>query len=313
MLGSDESCARVLLTSEHRHLDSQGVNKYSNEVNRGLNFVFRHATASLRTLPHYIIIGAGKGGTTSLYRYLIQHPLIRAGLTKEVHYFDHNYHKGVRWYRAHFFVDFGPYVSRVVCWPARFACEATPYYLNHPHCPRRIWQTQPTAKLILLLRNPVARAYSQYQMVREKYKYENLSFEEALAAEPYRIAGEYERMVEDEHYFSFAHFNYSYVDRGIYHKYLENWLRWFPREHIACFRSEDLFNDPQAFYDRLMCFLKLPKHTLRNVSAFNVRNYPSLPAALAERLQAFFEPHNEKLFNMLGQRFDWDDLSVKLG
>src|SRR5215213_1565056 len=132
----------------------------------------RIETAHLRQLPNFIIIGAQRGGTTSLYRYLTEHPSIGAAYRKEVHFFDRHFDKGMAWYLAHF--------------PARgefpIVGEASPFYLFHPAVPGRIHAAVPQARFIALLRNPIDRAYSQYHM-KSRHDLETLSFEDALAQE----------------------------------------------------------------------------------------------------------------------------------
>jgi hypothetical protein len=146
-------------------------------------------TRGMRLLPDFIIIGGQRCGTTSLFNYLTQHPDVFPSCPKEVHYFSIHYHKGVNWYRSHFpLVMQKSYVERGH--DRRFvAGEATPYYIAHPHAPQRIAETVPEAKLIVLLRNPVDRAYSHYHY-EVKNGLETLSFAEAIDREDERLAGE---------------------------------------------------------------------------------------------------------------------------
>src|SRR5919108_6081357 len=95
----------------------------------------RTLDAGRRSLPDFVILGAQRAGSTTLYRALIAHPQVRRALLKEVHFFDLNYHRGLRWYRAHF-----PYRS-----PGRITGEASPYYLYHPHAPKRVARDLPDA------------------------------------------------------------------------------------------------------------------------------------------------------------------------
>lgn len=118
----------------------------------------RRLTANWRALPDFIVIGAQKGGTTPLSHYLMeQHPSVIPPTDKEVHFYDRNYEKGIRWYKAHFpllrLLDQGTATG-----------EASPYYLAHPHVPGRIALNQPSVKMIALLRDPKSRAISHYHM-----------------------------------------------------------------------------------------------------------------------------------------------------
>ena len=140
-----------------------------------------------RKLPDFLIVGVMKGGTTSLFRYLVRHPQVLPPFRKEIKYFDCNYINGQNWYQAHF-----PLKKKFVG-GSKLTGEATPYYIFHPQAPMRIAEALPEAKIIILLRNPIDRAYSHYQhMVRVGR--EPLSFEEAIAAEPERLAGEAEKI-----------------------------------------------------------------------------------------------------------------------
>jgi len=162
-------------------------------------------TGTLHPFPNYLIIGAAKCGTGSLYRYLIQHPEIKPALTKEVRFFDKYYDKGTNWYRVSF--PFKNFLRRNYV-----TGEATPRYLDHPHAPKRVKEVIPNAKFIILLRNPIDRAYSMYNM-RVGRKRENLSFEEAINQEKKRTEGEFQQMELDENYYSRAYFHHAYLDR----------------------------------------------------------------------------------------------------
>ena len=163
-----------------------------------------------RALPDAIIIGAQKCGTSSLHNYLTQHPGVIAPLRKEVHYFDDNYRRGERWYRAHFGRAGGPGIN----------LDSSPYYLFHPLAAQRAHQLLPDARLIVMLRDPVRRAYSHYWHERDKRR-ESLSFADALDAEPLRIARDAQRLAQGEIDSSPDHRRYSYLARGRYAEQLE--------------------------------------------------------------------------------------------
>jgi hypothetical protein len=261
-------------------------------------------TATLRELPDFVIIGAKRGGTTSLFRYLSEHPCVvpnfpRRMNVKGVHFFDANYYRGVTWYRSHF--ASGLHRRRLERRPMhRAQCgESTPYYLFHPHAPQRAAETIPEAKLIVLLRNPVDRAYSHYRE-RARHGVETLTFEEAVEREPERLAGEVERMLKDERYTSFAHEHLSYVSQSCYLEPLQRWLAHFPRERVLILLSEDLYRDPAATYARTLEFLDLQPYEPR---AFEAHNYvPSSPMdpGTRERLMEHFRGLNRTLAEYLG-------------
>ncbi len=120
-----------------------------------LRKAFRASTHSLRLMPDFIIIGAMRGGTTSLYSYLTEHPSIGSAYMKEIHFFDVFFNKGLYWYRSQFPSSVQKYYAEHVQKRSFITGEASPYYLFHPHAPKRIAKTLPQVKLIVLLRNPV--------------------------------------------------------------------------------------------------------------------------------------------------------------
>ncbi|MBV9410552.1 MAG: sulfotransferase, partial [Acidimicrobiia bacterium] len=212
----------------------------------------RRPTARARTMPDFLIIGAQRSGTTSLYRYLAEHPAVAPPLRKEIQYFSLHYGRGDGWYRTHF-----PVAGR-----QRVTFEATPYYLFHPAVPHRAADTVPHAKVIALLRDPVSRAFSQWQHNASR-GLEHLGFEAALEAEQERLDGERERLVADAGYRSDAHRLWSYASRGEYADQLECWLAQYQRERLLVLRSEDLYERPEPTYARALEFLGLAPLTLQ--------------------------------------------------
>ncbi|HYK85873.1 MAG TPA: sulfotransferase domain-containing protein [Ktedonobacteraceae bacterium] len=269
---------------------------------------FRATTHPLRMLPHFMIIGTQKGGTTSLYQYLIEHPCIAPIWIKEPHFFDIYFYKGVHWYRSHFPTTVEQYYARHIQKHDLITGEASPYYLFHPQAAQRVAKTLPRAKFILLLRNPVDRAYSQYQHQTRQEGVEPLSFEEALASEEQRLAGEEEKILRDEKYFSFNHRHYSYLARSKYIEQLPAWMDVFPREQFLILRSEDLYTDPKAIVKQTLDFLGLPSSYLKQeYKPFNDAKYAKMAPATRERLLAYFKPYNDRLYDYLGRDFGWDN------
>lgn len=269
---------------------------------------FRATTNPIRMLPHFMIIGTQKGGTTSLYQYLIEHPCIAPIWIKEPHFFDIYFYKGVHWYRSHFPTTVEQYYARHIQKHDLITGEASPYYLFHPQAARRVAKTLPRAKFILVLRNPVDRAYSQYQHQTRQEGVEPLSFEEALASEEQRLAGEEAKILRDEKYFSFNHRHYSYLARSKYIEQLPAWMDVFPREQFLILRSEDLYADPKAIVKQTLDFLDLPSSYLKQeYKPFNDAKYAKMAPATRERLLAYFKPYNARLYDYLGRDFGWDN------
>lgn len=258
--------------------------------------MLRRASAGSRPLPGFLIIGAQKAGTTSLHEYLCQHSRVAAPATKEVHFFDHDFQRGTGWYRAHF-----PRPR----YPASLTGEATPYYLFHPLVPGRAAEVLPEARLIVLLRNPIDRAFSQHNHERV-LGFESLSFEEAIAAEPGRLAGEEDRLLAEPRYRSFAHQHHSYLSRGRYHVQLERWLQCFDRDRLLVLSAEDLFTAPADVVGQAQEFLGLEPETPVDMAAKNARSYAPIDADVRRRLRADFEEDNRRLYRLVGRDFGWD-------
>lgn len=267
-------------------------------------YTYRGLTAGLRLLPDFLIIGAQRAGTTYLYNNLAAHPCVAPALTKEVHFFDVWFARGLGWYRSFFALQ----VQRRI-WQARgrplLVGEASPYYLFHPHAPRRAAATLPHAKLIVLLRNPVDRAYSQYQHSRRRGA-EHLAFAQALAQEEARLAGEEVRLLADEQYISDNHQNFSYQARGLYAGQIARWLNYFPREQLLVIQSELLYADPVQQLARVFAFLELPRWQPRLLRP-DSPPYITMAPETRRTLRAFFAPHNAQLYALLETQFDWDE------
>lgn len=267
--------------------------------------------------PDFLIIGTQKGGTTSLYQYLLAHPHIAPAASKEVHFFDLQFDQGADWYRS----QFPPPV------PAGqpLTGEATPYYLFHPLVPQRVAAFCPQVKLIVLLRNPVDRALSHYHH-EVRWGFEDLPLAEAIAAEDDRLAGEAEKFAADPLYASYAYQHYSYRARGRYREQLVQWRSHFSASQILILSSHKLNQDTAATLDRVAEFLALPPLEWANQTnlsqKFNAGDYsaaarvarPAEPPRathedhhrLRQQLAAEFAPHNRALREYLAAEFPQD-------
>ncbi|NJD31329.1 MAG: sulfotransferase domain-containing protein, partial [Gammaproteobacteria bacterium] len=177
-------------------------------------------------------------------------------------------------------------------------------YLFHPAVPRRLHDLLPDAKLVVLLRDPVRRAYSHYWHERAKGR-EKLEFEDAIAAEPERIASADAKLADGSLDRSADHQHFSYLARGRYAEQLERWLALYPRDRFRVVRFEDLVEDPLARLNETLAFLGLPAATKVDLEPRNTRRYPAMKAATAERLREHFAPHNRRLEQLLGVPFGW--------
>lgn len=265
----------------------------------------RILTSKIRLMPNFIIIGAQRCGTTSLYNYLIEHPCVAPSFQKEVHFFDNNFRKGIAWYRAHFPTLLYKYYVEKIHKRKLITGEASPYYIFHPHAPRRIKKILPHVKLIILLRNPVDRAFSHYHH-EVRLGFETLSFEDAIKKESERLNGEKEKMLQDEDYYSFNYQHYSYLQRGIYIDQIKVWFHLFPRKQILILKSEDFYADPPTTLRQVFRFLNLPNWELREYKKYNYTIYSKMSTTLRNRLIEYFKPYNEQLSEFLGMNFDWN-------
>jgi hypothetical protein len=267
---------------------------------------WRRLTSSQRVLPDFIIIGAAKAGTTSLFQYLSQHPNVLPPYTKEVHFFDYRFDRGLAWYRRHFATR--DRMRRVTETTGHRAMtgEATPYYLFHPLAPERMAGVLPDIRLICLLRNPVERAVSSY-FNNVRIGKETLPLEEALARERERMEGEEERLEHDERHSEFRHKYYSYQSRGLYAHQLRRWFQHYPAERLRVWQAEAFFDDPARVFAEVLEYLDLSPWRPAKFKVFNSReNRDAIDPALQARLAQYFLPHNEELYQLLGRRFDWD-------
>ncbi len=262
------------------------------------------ATGGLRVLPDYLIVGGQRCGSTSLHNYLAEHPRVGRPRIKEIQYLSIEHARGERWYRGHF-----PTRAYAAAVGARrggrlLVGEASPYYLFHPLAPARAAALLPEARIIAVLRDPVARAYSHYQL-EVALGCEPLGFAEALDAEEERLEGERERIERDPSYAAFAFRHFSYQARGDYLDQLRGWYDAYPADRILVLRSEDLFADPARVVARALDFLGLPPFRGRGYRQLNARAYAGIDEPVRRRLAERFAPGNERLGAFLERDMHW--------
>lgn len=185
--------------------------------------------------PNFLGVGTQKGGTTSMYSVLRKHPQIFLPDTKEIHYFDKQFSKGVDWYLSHF--------SEAENYKA--VGEITPNYMYDPHAPKRIAQVLGTdIKLIFIFRNPANRAFSNYKMNVGRSN-EKKSFKRA-------IESDLQKMKRGDNYPVVFH----YIKRGFYSEQVKRFLKIFPRRNMLflLFQQDTIDNRAVAF-DQMYEFL----------------------------------------------------------
>ncbi|MHC4845901.1 MAG: sulfotransferase domain-containing protein, partial [Planctomycetota bacterium] len=288
--------ARYMLTS---HINPAPTLKHKFQQ------AYRLASSPLRTLPDFLIIGAKKCGTTALYSYLTQHPSIAPALKKEIYFFNAFHGRGKLWYRSHFPTVLTKWQAKRSSGRPLLTGEATPDYLFHPHCARLIHEDVPKAKLIVILRNPVDRAYSFYNH-NLRAGLETLSFDEAVDSEEARLAEEAKKVDAQPDYFSFDYMHHSYLRRGIYVDQLKSWNEFFPKEQMLVLQTEALYERPKELLERAFEFLDLPYHEPGAFKKLNAAPpYPDMDPSAREKLSRYFEPHNRRLYEYIGTDMGW--------
>lgn len=265
----------------------------------------RLLTSPVRLLPNFLIIGTQKGGTSSLYAYLVQHPSIAAASRKEVRYFDANYEKGPYWYRAQFPTLFYKYYVQKIQKRPLITGEASPFYIFSPGVPERVYRFLPDAKLIAVLRNPVDRAFSDYHhAVRGGHITD--SFENVVQRQLEQIAAD-EAVKADENYLTLnCEKKYTVIARGIYFEPLKRWDTYFGKAQRLVLNSSDLFQQPAATFKRVLEFLELPDWELPEYKVHLAGGYKKkMDPGVRKLLTDYYTPHNQKLYRYLGETFDW--------
>ncbi|MCF8112202.1 MAG: sulfotransferase domain-containing protein [Desulfobacteraceae bacterium] len=268
-------------------------------LGKSLLFQQRFLSSPWRTLPHFLVIGAQKSGTTSLYNCLIQHPEIRPGLVKEVHYFDgglnpevDTYKKGAFWYRANFPLKGNGCITG----------EASPIYIFHPLVPGRIFELVPRVKLIALLRNPAERAISHFFHEKKKGR-EELPMLEAFKREEERLLP----IIERQDYKNKIFKNKSYKTRGLYRQQLDRFLKYFSRKQILIISSEDFFNNTSSVLKKIFQFLEIePAGNIFDLAPKNIgHNRVDAGKEVYDYLNDYFALPNRQLADLTGYDPGW--------
>ena len=285
----------------------------------------RKITSRFRMLPSFLILGGSRSGNTSLFAYLTEHPNIMPGSLKAFFFFQYFTNNKTSFYRSQFPIKRKNLIT----------CDSTSSYFVHPLIPARVHKLFPSAKLIVVLRNPVERAYSEFHYTVTLGSELTENFEDVIKSELKRIEignKKPELKIENTNY---KHFTFSHLRDGLYAQHLERWLKFFSKEQLLVLHTKDLYTNLDQTLAETFEFLNLPKYQIENRieknkidkirplagheqnvyknidsktrTLFNVQNYPEMKPETKKFLQDFFRPHNEKLFKMIGKRFDWND------
>ena len=272
----------------------------------------------VNTTPDFLIVGAQKSGTTSLAYYLSQHPEVQLAYAKEVGYFTSTkYRLGDKWYRKQF--------------PARFKkvkyFEATPDYMYIDSFAERLYKYNRDIQIVVILRNPVDRAYSAWNMFKgihglpeeKKNKIINNfiiygedkksvdNFINFLKAEEYPDFSSYIKMELDMIKQNSPLLVPGFLRYGIYHKQIERLLKYFDKKHILILENGELKNDKKGTMNKIFDFLKIPYSDKINLNEKGARIYTD-PMSSEDRqlLIDFYKDYNQKLFDLIGKKYNWD-------
>lgn len=260
---------------------------------RRIHRMTMRSTYWARPLPDSLIIGAGKAGSTSLHDYLVQHPQVRGATRKELYFFDVYYDRGPRWYRGQF-----PVARR-----GTRNLEATPNYLSDPRVPGRVAPLIPTAKFVVLLRDPAERAESHWNHLhrdgREARSMEQIVSDELTWPDPPSHQSDQEMT---------AWLRTHVLYHGFYALHLRRWFSLFDRsQFLVLFSETELFADPASATVKVQEFLGLDPAPPRDLDARNQRpsDRPAADAARLDQLREVYRDHDIALEDLLGQRLPW--------
>jgi hypothetical protein len=253
-----------------------------------------------RIEPSFFIVGVRKGGTTFLYRLLAQHPQVREGLLKEVNFFNQPDRQNLDYYKSFFPLRTeGPEGARLI------TGESTPHYMYYPHSIEKLAGFFPSAKVLVVLRDPASRAYSEYCM-NVKRGTESETFERALELEDKRLAGERENWERSVDHWSRNLSEYSYRTRGLYLGQIQRLEKCVGKENVLVLKSTALFKDTANQFAQVAKLLNLDPWQPASIEPENTGTYkaPCAPGTI-EALREFYKPHNEELFEYLGWEPGW--------
>ena len=265
---------------------------YHTFVKRGVSGL----TSTSRVLPNFIINGTVRSGTTSLYYNICEHPSVLSADYDEIGFFDSNYHLGLNWYRSMF-----PTKKKMNDLKKKtgfsITGEDTPFYFWKKEACERIFKLLPDIKIISIFRNPVDRAYSNYNL-GIRLKTEELSFEDSIEDEI--------KYLEKHSFRESIDRRRSYLSKGIYENQIQSWLEVFPRKQIHILSTEEMEKDPRETLLKVFKFLDIPGYRITNPQKQKKSDYKKMNFKTRQRLLEYYRLHNEKFFGIIKQRFYWD-------
>ncbi|MFD6097640.1 sulfotransferase domain-containing protein [Nocardiopsis flavescens] len=260
-------------------------------------------TGPARALPDFLICGAQRSGTTSLFKSLSGNPAATGPvLRKGVHFFDTAHHRGTAWYRSHFPLRLS--LRERPGRPRVRAFESSPYYLFHPLAAERIARDLPGVRVVVILRDPVERAYSAHAHETAR-GFETEPFARAVELEESRLAGEEEKLLSEPGYVSHSHQHHGYIARGRYADQLERMEGHLGRDRMYVADYAELFDGTVGELRRIEDFLGLPPGPDRVPGRHNARGRAAMPEALRAELAERFAESDRRLARWWGRTPSW--------
>ncbi len=274
-------------------------------LGRALGVAAGERTARLRLAPSFLLVGGQRCGTTSLYRALMAHPAVLPAVHhKGVNYFDLEYARGWDWYLGHFPVRAVAALRTRGAGEPAVTFDASGYYSYHPHAAARVATDLPQVKVVMMVRDPVERAFSAWKHETAR-GFETEPFERALRLEDERVGPELARMAADPLHRSAAHRHHGYRRRGLYAEQLRRFSAAVGRDRVHVVDSGDFFADPAREYARLVQFLGLRPFAPAAFERFNARPGRGITDAARAFLADAYAGPDADLEAFLGRAPSW--------
>ena len=279
-------------------LNNPKINPYNN--------LFKMYTSCFRLMPDVIICGFHKTSTTSLHHYLIQHPNIIKPTRKEIGYFSTFFWRGEMWYKSHFPTKFSK-IRKASNNETFLTLDSDPGCSYHPNSPKRVHDRLPNVKLIFVLRNPIDRAWSEYNQDLRRGWDPNISFEDKIKDDDILFENmidklkNLKRLGHEKYVLPLAH-----ISIGKYIIHIENWLKYFPMEQFLFLTTDEINSNLNLALKKIYEFLQIPERNIPNLKRQNVGNYPKMDNYTRLKLIEYYKPYNKKLEELLNRELNWD-------
>ena len=252
-------------------------------------------TSPFRTIPNFIVIGVKRCGTTTLYEQLSEHPCIEKSSHDNLGFFNNNFELGINWYKSHFVTNLRK--REIERKYGQFATyDVTSSYIQKKKTAENIFKTLPNVKLIIILRNPTDRAYSEYN--------QNI-IDENESREFIDLIKQEIKEIQNMENIEFSSDKINLVKKGMYEKQISPWLEIFDRKQILFITTEEFGEKTTETYDKIFRFLELPEYKIKNKEMHRKGAYKEMNVKTRKILDDFYEPYNKELFQKIEETFQW--------